>query len=104
MRRDRTGNLRDVQHAFLAFFHKELVQLLPDLSRTPGCANQERFITFVWLVVLLDEIANVDLFLPKPAGESLPCWNFIRTRERCFCGRHVFSLRCVLHSLRSQSE
>ena len=72
MRGDGARNLRDVEHAFPALLDKELVQACPELLRTFGGRREERFVAVVGLVVLLDEVANVDLLLPETGLEAVP--------------------------------
>ena len=72
MRGDGTWNLRNVEHAFLSLFHKEFVQPIPQVLGPLGCGRKKRPVSLVWLVVLLDEVANIDLLLPETGLESLP--------------------------------
>ena len=69
---DGAGNLRDVEHALLPLLDEQLVERLPDLLRARGGGREERFVAVVRLVVLLDEVANVDLLLPETGSESRP--------------------------------
>jgi len=78
MRRNRAGNLRDVEHSFLALFDKQLVQTIPDLPGPLRRGRKKRLISLIWLVVLLNEITDVDFLLPKTRLESVP------GRNRCF--------------------
>ena len=66
---DRAGNLRDVEHALLALLDEQFVQRVPDLLRARGRRREERPVALVRAVVLLDEVADVDLLLPE-AGRN----------------------------------
>ena len=72
MRRDRAGNLRDVEHAFLAFLDEQRLELGPDALRARGRRREERGVAVVGRVVLLNEVADVDGRLPEAGTESLP--------------------------------
>ena len=52
-----------------------LLQLLQDPPKLVGCfggACQEGLVAFIGLVVLLDEIAYIDFFLPQSALKTIP--------------------------------
>src|SRR5262245_24180096 len=58
-------NLRDVEHTFLALFHKELVQPLPYLLGPLRCGRKKRLVPLIRLVVLLKTVTNIDLQSPS---------------------------------------
>ena len=91
VRGDRAGNLRDVEHSFFALLDKEFVQAIPDLFRALGSGRQEGSIALIGLVVLLDEVANIDLFLPETRPKSASTASLPRFR-RC-CHSHIFVLK-----------
>src|SRR6185436_4686504 len=70
--RNRTGNLRHVEHALLALLDEELLKLLPDLQRAFRGRREEGLVPVVRFVILLDEIADVDLFLPETCTKAMP--------------------------------
>src|SRR4029453_13199395 len=72
MRRDRARNLRDVEHALLSFLDEQLLERVPDAQRPRRGRRQEGLISVVRLVVLLNEVTNVDLFLPETGSKLLP--------------------------------
>ena len=72
VRGDGTGRLRDIEYPFSALLHKECVQMIPDLPGARRFRPEKRLISLVRFVVLLDEVTNVDLRLPKPRLESVP--------------------------------
>jgi hypothetical protein len=49
--------------------------MTPDLLGAFRGRRKERFISFVGLVVLLDEITNIDLFAPEAWMKPLPRGN-----------------------------
>ena len=61
MRGDRTWNLRDVENSLFSFFQKEFIQLVPQRFGAFCGSREERLVSFVRCVVLLDEVADVDL-------------------------------------------
>ena len=65
VRRDRAWNLGHIENAFLALFNKQVVQSSPYSFCPFRRGRKERFISVVWLIVLLNEITNVDIFLPE---------------------------------------
>ena len=72
VRRNRTGNLGDVEDALLALLDEQRLEGLPDLLRACGRGREKTVVAVVRLVVLLDEIADVDLLLPESGPESAP--------------------------------
>src|SRR4051812_48805768 len=56
---DRSWNLRNVQDSLPSFLNKQLVQPAPNLLRAFCRGRQEGFISFVGLVVALNEIPDV---------------------------------------------
>jgi hypothetical protein len=63
--RDRTGYLRDVEYALLAFLNEQFVQSSPDVLGAGRCKGEERLVAVVGFVVLLNEASNVDLFFAR---------------------------------------
>src|SRR6185295_5016194 len=84
MRGDGTRNQRDVEHTFLPLFYKELVQPIPQVLGSLCRGRKEGFVSFVRLVVLLDEVANINLPLPETCLESLPWGNHFLWRDRMY--------------------
>jgi hypothetical protein len=75
MRGDGTWNLGNIKYTFLSLFHKEFVQPIPQVLGPLGCRRKKRPLSLIWLVVLLDEVANINLLLPESSLESLPWGN-----------------------------
>src|SRR5262245_65211059 len=93
VRGDGTWNLGYIEDPFLALLHEQFVQMVPDLPGALRGGGKEGSVSFVGFVVLLDEIANVDLLPPETRMKSLP------GRNRLFLGgsTHIsspFSRRC----------
>ncbi len=65
VRGDRARDLRDVEHALLALLDEQVGQLLPDRRGALGRAGEERLVAIIGRVVLLDEVADVDLLGPQ---------------------------------------
>src|SRR5258706_15705492 len=84
MRRDGAWNLRDVEHTLAALLDKQLVQPVPNVPRASGRGRQEGLVSFVWFVVLLDEVPDIDFLPPEACPESAP--RVLRFR-RGLCGR-----------------
>ena len=80
-----TGNLGDVEHSFSSLLNEQLAEHAPEFLRARGCRSQKRAVAIVRLVVLLNEIANVDSFLPESRLKLLP-WTGRGCRFRF--GRH----------------
>ncbi len=87
VRRDRAWNLGDVEHALLPLLEEELVEPFPDRERARGSGREERRVSLVRLVVLLDEVPDVDLLLPQARPEPAPR-GLLRLRLGCLlCAR-----------------
>ena len=58
----------------LLALHRQIVvvEVLPQVLRLVGRIREERFITLVRRVVLLNEVTNVDVLLPVAGNEPLP--------------------------------
>ncbi len=69
---DRTRDLRDVEHALLAFFDEQGGQRFPDVFRPRGRGRKKRRVALVGRVVELDEGADVDFLLPERSAEPFP--------------------------------
>ena len=50
----------------------ELLDATPELVRGLGGAGKERLVAVIGGVVALDEVADVDVVHPVPAGKSCP--------------------------------
>src|SRR6185369_3460944 len=74
---DATRDLRNIQHALLAFFQEEFVQLRPEVFGACRCGREKQLVAFVRRVVLLDEIANIDPGLPETYVEALPLGHLV---------------------------
>ena len=59
--------------ALLTLLEHEGHDVIPQLGGALGGAHQERFIALVGGVVLLDEVADIDLFGPITVLEAFPC-------------------------------
>ena len=71
--RDRLGKLRfRVVNATFTFFFKHFGELIPNLLRLFRRGGEERLITLVRGVVILDEITDVDFMLPGITLEASP--------------------------------
>ena len=73
VRGDRARNLRDVEHALLPLLDEQRRSACPRSSssaRWRGARNA--VVAVVRRVVLLDEVADVDLLLPEAGPESVP--------------------------------
>ena len=67
-----------VQHAALsALLLLQLLQGAPQLVSRLGGTSQEGLVAIVGLVVALDEIADVDFFLPDGTSEAIPLLKII---------------------------
>ena len=60
--------------ALLALLEHEAHDLVPKLDGALGRTGQEGLVTLVGGVVLLDEVADVDLDLPVASVEAFPCF------------------------------
>ena len=69
---DGTWNQGNVEHALFSFFHEEFVQAIPKVRCACGGARKEGIVSLIRLVVLLNEVADIDLPLPKSRFEVLP--------------------------------
>ena len=69
---DRTGSLGDVEHALLALLDEQRLERFPDLLRARGRRREKAAVTVVRLVILLDEVADVDLVLPESGPKPAP--------------------------------
>ena len=69
---DGTWNQGNVEHALFSFFHEEFVQAIPKVRCACGGARKEGIVSLIRLVVLLNEVADIDLPLPKSRFEALP--------------------------------
>ncbi len=88
----------DVVDALLAFHGQVVVvQVLPQVLGLVGCVSQERFVALVRRVVLLDEIADVNVLLPVALGEAFPSLGlkFLRGDRRRFNCCHFNSFWMV---------
>ena len=63
---DGAGNLGYIQYTFFALFYKEVTQDSQIFLVRSVAGARKDSIPFVRLVILLDEVANVDLLLPEP--------------------------------------
>ena len=54
------------------FFFDAFHDGIPQLGGSFSCTSQERFVTFIRSVVLLDEVTNVDSVLPFAGGKAFP--------------------------------
>src|SRR5215510_12762292 len=80
---NRGGNLGNVQHTLFPFFNKKICQLLPYFLGPFGGWSEEGFVALIGFIVLLNEIAHIDLFLPETEIEPSPCGS-------CFFVRDLF--------------
>ena len=69
---DGARDLGDIEHALAALFGEEVGQLFPDRGRALRRRREEVGVAVVGRVILLDEVANVDLVLPQAFLEALP--------------------------------
>src|SRR5687767_6375134 len=72
MSRDGTWDLRNIEYTCFALFEKEFAQAIPDFLGAFRRRRQERLVTFVRRIVLLNEVANIDFVLPETNVESFP--------------------------------
>ena len=72
MRRDRAGDLGDVEHALLSLLDEERVSFSQIICRPRGRGREEGLVPVVAAVVELDEGPDVDLLLPERPAETLP--------------------------------
>jgi hypothetical protein len=71
MRRDRARDLRDVEHALLAFLDEHVGQLLPDAERPLRRTCEKALIPVIGFVIVLHEVADVDLLRPQAGVEGV---------------------------------
>jgi hypothetical protein len=69
---DGAGNRGDVEHPLSSLLNEQLVERSPERLSTRGRPSQKRAVAVVGLVILLNEIADVDFFLPKSWLKSPP--------------------------------
>ena len=63
-----------VEHAtLLALLQQEIEDLAPQVFRALGRPGEEGVVALIRGVVLLDEVADVNLLLPGAALETVPC-------------------------------
>ena len=60
--------------ALCDFLFLKVLQFCPELICCFGRTLQERFVAVVWGIVLLDEVADIDFFLPATASKAKPCF------------------------------
>jgi len=70
MRGDRTWKLRNIEYPALALFEEQIVQLGPDAFCTCSGRSEKKLISLIRSVVLLYEVANIDLALPQTSLET----------------------------------
>ena len=71
-----------------------VVEVLPHVLRLVGGISEEGLIALVRGVVLLDEVANIDVLLPMSAVEAVPCLGF-----KFLLGESGLVNCCHIHSL-----
>jgi len=91
MGEDARGDLRDVQDALLAFLVEQGPQRPPEAGGAFGRPLQESAVALVWGVVLLDELADVDVRVPATSCEAAPS-DLRLLAGKIGLGRHVCSL------------
>jgi hypothetical protein len=79
---DGARHLRDVEHAFLALLDEQCLHRRPEVLRSGRGWREESLVAVVGLIVGLDEIADVDVFIPEAGLKPVP----LR------CG--LFAVRC----------
>jgi hypothetical protein len=72
VRGDGTGNLRNIEHAFLALLDKQVLQFFPNAFGALRGRGEERAVAVVRRVILLEKPPNVDIALPQARCESAP--------------------------------
>ena len=76
-----------------------VVEILPHVLGLVSSIGQEGLIAFVRRVVLLNEVANIDILLPMPAVEAVPCLGF-----KFLLGERGLVNCCHIHSLVSVAQ
>ena len=71
-----------------------VVQILPQVLGLVGGVSQEGLVTLIWRVVLLDEVADINVLLPVALGEAFPSLSlkFLLGDRRCINCCHFHSL------------
>src|SRR5215475_8551186 len=69
---NRARDLRHIEDALAFFLYEQFFKLVPDVLSAFGGPLQERFISFVRPVVLLDEVTDFDPSLPMAVLEAFP--------------------------------
>src|SRR5205814_8754351 len=101
MRRDRTWNLRNIEHALPPLLNKQVVQPVPNAFGAFGRGRQEGLVSFVWFVIVLDEVPNVDFLVPKTRTKSAPRGlRFHRSLFSRYARRHEILLLRPIRGLR----
>ena len=81
-----------IEHAaLLAFFGLQLLEFIPELFGGVCRACQKFLATFIGGVVALNEVADIDFFLPESAGKAIPCFAHVFLLCSTF-QRHKFGL------------
>src|SRR5215471_4090375 len=74
-----------IDYAFATFLDEESLEFLPKGLRAFGGQREKSFVAVIRRVVLLDEVADVDFFLPHSIDKSLPRRNCLTFDLRCRC-------------------
>ena len=71
-----------------------VVQILPQVLGLVGGVSQEGLVALIWRVVLLDEVADINVLLPVALGEAFPSLSlkFLLGDRRCINCCHFHSL------------
>ncbi len=69
----RDGGVEINRRVSAVFLLNAFHNAVPQGSGCVGSTGQEGFVTFIWGVVFLDEVTNVDFILPITFGKTFPC-------------------------------
>src|SRR5690349_4379830 len=85
VRRNRTWDLGNVEHAFAALLDEHILQLFPNPFGALGRGGEKLSVALVGGVVLLEKPAHVDVPLPKAGFESAPGVLCVGSHESSKC-------------------
>src|SRR4030095_1275710 len=70
--KDATRDLGDIENSFATLFKKQRVQSIPYVLGAFGCASEKRTVPFERFIILLYEVAYINIVLPQAPSEIFP--------------------------------